>query len=798
MTLLFRRNKDRQKQQGKHHRWKKILLVTLIVIVVFVGIVILFVSPITKYLVEKYDVEYTGREIQMNRAYVNPFTGYVSFSGFKILEDDMDSVFFYADNIAARLSLSKLLSKTYEINKFTIDKPVVKIIQNKEDFNFSDIITKFTAEEDTVQPADTTREPIHFNLLNIAIKDGNIVFSEGEIPIDYSIIKVNIESEGMRWDKDSMATRFSFSSGKGTGDVKGEMSFNLETMNYRLASVVKNFDLELLAQYMKDLANYGSFKAHLDADIKSEGNFNNADSVIISGLVSVNDFHFGKTSKEDYLSFENLTISMKEVSPIKEKYFIDSLILLRPYFKYERYDSLDNIETMFGKGGSNIENVQANPAQFNLVLELADYIKELSNNFFRSDFLISKFAVRKANFKFVDYSLGEKFEVALNPLTISGDSIDKDNKRVHVYAKSGIEPYGNMNVTISMDPKDSTYFDLNYNLKDFAATALNPYLIANTSYPLDRGTIEINGNWNVRNSKIDSKNHVIILDPRLTQKVNSKLTKWLPMRLVMAFTRERGNVIDYEIPIKGDLKDPKFKLQDIIFDILKNIFVKPVTTAYGVQVKNVETKIEKSLSINWEMRQFDLGAAEDRFLKTMVEFLKDNPEATINVAPLNYEEKEKEYILFFEAKKRYYAMVNNLKYSEKNPKAIEKEDSIKIDKMSVKDAAFVRYLNSQVKDSMVFTVQEKCARIIDPDIVEAKYKQLKKAREERFLAEFKDKGLDKRVKILADKSTVPFNGFSYYKIDYDGDFPESILKAYSKMNRLNNAPPRRKYKDERT
>ncbi|MGE5427445.1 MAG: DUF748 domain-containing protein [Methylococcaceae bacterium] len=798
MASFFSRKIDNLKQQGKKHKWRKIFLIVFIVIVVFVGVVILFISPITKYLVEKYDVEYIGRDIEMDRAYVNPFTGYISFSGFRIYEDDMDSVFFYADNVAIGVSLRKLLFKTYEISKLTIDKPMVRIIQNKEDFNFSDIITKFSSPKDTIQPADTTKGKIHFNLLNIKIKDGRIVFSEGEIPIDYSIVKVNIESEGMRWDTDSIDAMFSFASGKGTGDVNGEISFNLDNLNYRLSSVIKDFDLELLGQYLKDLANYGSFKAHLDADIHSVGNFDNVDNVTMSGSVTVKDFHFGKTPKEDYLSFERFSMSMKEVSPMKEKYFLDSLTLLKPYFKYERYDSLDNIETMFGKQGSNIESVQANPARFNLVIELANYVKELSNNFFRSDFHINRVAINNADFRFVDYSLGEKFDIALSPLTITADSIDKDNKRVHLYAKSGIQPYGSMNVTLSMDPKDSTYFDLSYHLKDFAATVLNPYLIANTSYPLDRGTIELKGSWNVRNSKIDSRNHLIILDPRLTQKIHSKLTKWLPMRLVMALVRERGNVIDYEIPIKGDLKDPKFKLHDVVFDILKNIFVKPVTTAYRVEVKTIETKIEKSLTLNWELRQTDLGGVERRFVKSMVDFLKDNPQAVINVTPEYYEQKEKEYILFFEAKKKYYSMMNNIKYSKKNPNSLDKEDSLKIDKMSIKDPSFIRYLDSQIKDSLVFTVQEKCSRFIDASVVEAKYKQLKKAREEKFLSEFKEKGLDKRVKILADKSIVPFNGFTYYKIDYEGDFPKSLLKAYNKMNQLNNEPPRRKYKDERS
>lgn len=798
MVSLIRKTADRFKLHGKGHKWRKILLISLVIVVVFIALVILFVSPITKYMVEKYDVQYTGREIEIERAIVNPFTGSISFSNIKIYEDDNDSIFFVADNISVNMALTKMLSKTYEISKFAINKPVIKIVQYKKEFNFTDLVTKFTTPEDTVVVADTTKEELHFNLLNVKIKDGTIVFSEGEIPIDYSLVKINIESDGMRWDQDSINTRFSFASGKGTGNVKGELNVDTESMDYRLASVIDNLDLEILAQYLENLANYGNFKANLDADILSIGNFNNADSVIMSGLITVNDFHFGKTPKEDYASFEKLTIAMKEVSPMKQRYFIDSLTLIRPFFKYEQYDSLNNIETIFGEDGANIDSVQSDESQFNLVLELADYIKELSNNFFRSDFMIQKFTIADANFRFVDYSLSEKFEIAFNPFTIYADSIDKDNKRVNIYAKSQIEPYGNLNVVLSMDPKDSTYFDLNYKLKKFPATVLNPYLIYQTSYPLDRGTIELEGTWNVRNSKIQSKNNMTLLDPRFSQKINNKLTRWIPMKILMLFVKERGNVIDYEIPITGDLKDPKFHLRDVIFDVIKNIFVKPVTTTYAMQVKTVETTIEKSLSLNWEMRQTDLGSNEERFIKSMVDFLQDNPEAIIEVTPQYYEEKEKEYILFFEAKKKYYAMQNNLKLSENDPLKLDKKDSIKIDKMSIKDSLFIAFLDSQIKDSMLFTVQGKCLRIVDPQIIQTKYNQLIKMREERFLAEFKDKGLEKRVKLLPVKNVIPFNGFTYYEIDYEGDFPEKIIKAYQRMNRLNNQPPREKYKDERT
>ena len=44
------------------------------------------------------------------------------------------------------------------------------------------------------------------------------------------------------------------------------------------------------------------------------------------------------------------------------------------------------------------------------------------------------------------------------------------------------------------------------------------------------------------------------------------------------------------------------------------------------------------------------------------------------------------------------------------------------------------------------------------------------------------------------KDNLPFNGFSYYKIDYKGDIPKSLEKAYERINELNNEPPRKKFK----
>lgn len=101
--------------------------------------------------------------------------------------------------------------------------------------------------------------------------------------------------------------------------------------------------------------------------------------------------------------------------------------------------------------------------------------------------------------------------------------------------------------------------------------------------------------------------------------------------------------------------------------------------------------------------------------------------------------KEKEYILFFEAKKKYFLITNNINGPSFNEK----------------DSLFVHYLDKQIKDSMIFSTQEKCTKIIDSAIVEAKFKTITKGREDSFISHFNEKGVGKQIKIQKGENVIP-------------------------------------------
>jgi hypothetical protein len=766
-------------------RRKKMISLLLVILLLAAGLLILFLSPIAKYLVEKYDTRFTGREILVGRAYVNPFTGYIKLSDLRIFENQSDTVFIKAKSLSADFALVKLLSGTYEIDHLWLEEPKITVIQNKDQLNFSDIIRFYTPPPGKKK---TKKEPVRLNLLDMKIIKGEFIYNEQSIPVKYSVKDVNISSPGLRWDVDTMNIDFDFNSGMGTGKMKGDMMVNVSNAGYRLKVAVGRYDLRFLEQYLNDLANYGNFYADLDADLLATGNFKSARDIDVRGLVSLNDFHVGKKANEDYAAFDKLVLKIEQLNPDGRKYLFDSISLVKPFFTFELYDRLNNIETMFGEKGTKAEK----HSEFNIIIEIGKYIDQLARNFFRSEYKINRLAVYAGRFRFNDFSLEEKFSVSADPVYIIADSVKRDDKPVTVSLKAGIQPYGQVSVGARINPKDSSDFDFWYDMSQIPLTLFNPYLIRHTSFPLDRGTLEIRGKWKVRSGIIAGDNRLTVLDPRIYKRVDRKGIRRLPLRLLTFFVRERGNVIDYEIPVTGDLKKPRVHIKDIVLDLLTNTFVKPVSTPYLMKVRTVEQTIEKSLVMRWEMRQSTLSSEQQTFCERLKEVLSDNPEAIFEIDQVVYEEKEKEHILLFEARKKYY-----LQSHPKHKGSLSPEEEREIERMSIKDSLFNRYLDQKTKGQLLFTVQEKCMKVVGHEQVEKKWRELLRAREQAFMTYFREEGLSSRIKLRTPERKIPYNGFSFYKIDYQGEWPGTLLKAYANMERLNDQSPRLKFREQR-
>jgi hypothetical protein len=220
--------------------------------------------------------------------------------------------------------------------------------------------------------------------------------------------------------------------------------------------------------------------------------------------------------------------------------------------------------------------------------------------------------------------------------------------------------------------------------------------------------------------------------------------------------------------------------------------MKPVTTPYRMDVKTTERELEKALSLKWEHQKSSLSNAQEKFIEKIVDFLSEDPEAKINVQANSYEQKEKEYILLFEAKKKYF-----FAHHKTADEPFTEEDSVLVERLSIKDLGFANYLNEQTKDSTLHTAQSKAARVIDAEVVNAKYAALAKAREVAFLEKFKAEKVATQVVFLKTKEVIPFYGYSFFEITYPGQLPDYLSQAFIEMNEFNKKAPREAYSTKR-
>ncbi len=156
---------------------KRFLIIFVSTVIVLMIFIILFISPLTKYLIEKYDVKYTGRQISMSWAYVNPFTGYVHLEGLYIMEQCYDTTFFSAKGLSAYIAIGKLFNNSLYVNQLTIDHPYGIIVKGGAQINIDDLLEKFAPDV----KSNVSKAPVQLTISNIKVIDGEFYFIENII-----------------------------------------------------------------------------------------------------------------------------------------------------------------------------------------------------------------------------------------------------------------------------------------------------------------------------------------------------------------------------------------------------------------------------------------------------------------------------------------------------------------------------------------------------------------------------------------------------------------------------------------
>ena len=141
-----------------------------------------------------------GREISVEKISFNPFTLSLSADNFSISEKDKTHLVAW-DQLVVNLGFWRsVFSWGIALDQFYLDSPSIKIVKDKDGFNFNDIIERLsTSEPETNAPQDKKEESgsISIEINNTSINGGEFAYSDvsgtARAGIDLDDISLSVE-----------------------------------------------------------------------------------------------------------------------------------------------------------------------------------------------------------------------------------------------------------------------------------------------------------------------------------------------------------------------------------------------------------------------------------------------------------------------------------------------------------------------------------------------------------------------------------------------------------------------------
>jgi len=563
--------------------------VPVIIIAVILVIYFLFLPPILKYIIETQGEKQLGRKVEVGYTGFNIFKGSFNMHHLKIYESDGKSVFLSFRRFYVNMNVPDMFRKIYHIESIGLDEPAIHIAQADSTFNFSDILERFSSdstETEEEKPADTAAsEAIKYIVEDFSLTSGLLSYFNPDFKLKDTIKNLNIEVPGFAWDDPEIDITFLFELASG-GDFSGNISFNTNDQSMILRDTISNFNLSNYSHYLNPYLLTGSLNGYLNTKNILIGNTSTFD-LNLTGDLSLADFSITDTSGSVVAGFREFSVTFDSINFSEDILNFGTISLVEPVINFIMTPEGDNFTAMMPETDSidststETQSETAYSGENPLEMMVA-YIQQSINTYLFQSYNISRIQLINGTINYDDFTPDEPFRARIDSLTLVLSSLTTSVDRSYGSLYSRLNEEGHFKADISVDPHNLLNMDLKYELSSLMVPDLNPYAVHYIAYPFPRGAFNYEGSLVIADRKLSSNNKIVIEKIYVGEKVKNKTAVSLPVKLAIAILRDRNGDIKLNVPVSGDLNDPKVKIWRIILDILKNIIIKAATAPYDM------------------------------------------------------------------------------------------------------------------------------------------------------------------------------------------------------------------------
>ena len=197
---------------------------------------------------------------------------------------------------------------------------------------------------------------------------------------------------------------------------------------------------------------------------------------------------------------------------------------------------------------------------------------------------IDKITLQGGTINFTDESIRPWFSSNLLEISgrISGLSSEEDTAG-EIELSGKYDRYAPLEITGKINPlRDDLYLELKASFKDMDLTTGSPYSGRYAGYAIQKGKLSFQLEYLIKKKKLEAKNNVFLDQFTFGDPVESPEATKLPVKLAVALLKDRDGKIELDIPVSGDLNDPKFSVGGVILKVIVNLLVKAATSPFAL------------------------------------------------------------------------------------------------------------------------------------------------------------------------------------------------------------------------
>ena len=246
---------------------------------------------------------------------------------------------------------------------------------------------------------------------------------------------------------------------------------------------------------------------------------------------------------------------------------------------------------------------------------------------------IEQIRVENGSVNFADFSLVLPFAAQVTDFNggIAGISSDKSNL-ASVKFQGKVDQYGFSKVDGRLSPFfPKTFTDIAVLFRNVQMKPLSPYSATFAGRKISSGSLNLNLEYKIQNSKLLGDNKVVLDKFTLGERVEAPNAIHLPLDLAIALLTDAKGKIDVALPVSGNVDDPQFKYGTVIWKAIVNLLTKIVTAPFRALGNLFGGKGEKLDAVAFDPGSAQVLPPEMEKIKNISEALKKRPQLRLVV-----------------------------------------------------------------------------------------------------------------------------------------------------------------------